>query len=158
MNHSDPRTTGPPDDLEPLVHLYRDLPPRKIRWRTSLGRDFLIALDNAVATHQARRCAEALGISTTAVYQMIGRSLPHPPVPYPEPAQLRQLQKAWRAVEHADHQGIIVRRTSREFVAVHKALTNLTPQYDVAVIALALQITPRRLRRFLSPPATPATS
>ncbi len=145
-------------DLRDLHELYQALcgvngPPPFMRWKTPAGRDFLLALDNAVSRHQARTVARALGVSTQAVYRMRDLTVPARPRPWPRQEELRALRAAWRPVEAAHGRQNAIPRTSEEFRAVHEALQALLKEgFDLTVIASALRVRRRRLERFLGEP------
>jgi predicted DNA-binding transcriptional regulator AlpA len=141
-----------PQILDELRQLHCQLPPRSARWRTQQGKVFLSALAAAADQYQARRCAEALGISTATVYQMLDRKLPTNAKAWPSQEDLRPLVQAWRMLEAVQKRGDTVRRNSKEFWQIHLALMDLLKQYELREVAAAIKTESRKLARFAQPP------
>lgn len=141
-------------DLIVLRTLYEQLPPPGLRWKTDRGKAFLLelAVHADPDRHGSRRCAEAIGVSASAIYRMLVVTIPRKVLPWPPESDLVDLRKAWASVQAKRAQRIPVTATSPEFHLMHRALLALDARYDLRFLASALGIETDRLRRYTNPP------
>lgn len=133
---------------------FDQLPPPAARFRCAAGRDFLVSLRRACTAYGAKQVGEAIGMSTSSVYQMRYREPPRRIYGYPSEQQMRAVRRAWTQVQARRSSGMQVRPTTAEFVAMQEALVRLRERLDTddVMIAIALGVEPNKLRVFEDKP------
>lgn len=142
-----------PLDLRLLGQLHSQLPPAPVRFRSVPGQAFLRELRAVDATgrYNTRKLAVALDVAPQTIIAMKKRRFLRDPPLWPKDSELRDLRAAWRVAVMISRPS--VRRQDPQFAPVHEALMALLDQgFAVPEIALAVPMSPRRLRTFLHPP------
>lgn len=138
------------DDLLALRELYLNLPPKRVRWKTDVGANFLKALGPVTDAHTTREVADALGVTASSVYQMLNRPIPGKPRRWPDTAAMAPLRNIWRSVLNAHRRGDAITTRSRSFLRMRAALTSLLDDgYALQDVAAALPVDRRTLARYL---------